>query len=914
MMKMSGKHVDEIFEELSTGVFGLSGHEAKVRLERDGANEIRKKVDTSTIRILFSQFSNILIIILIVAAILSLAFGQRSDAIVLLCIILLNSGVGFLQEYKASKAIESLRNMISPVAAVVRDGQFCNIKASEVVVGDILVLSEGDKVAADARIFEENELKADESLLTGESLPRRKTSGTTLKSDLLAQDQRNMVFMGTGVAHGNARAVVVATGMRTEFGRIAGLTQETEEEPSPLQKELMVIGRITAKVTVVISIGVIALGLFKGQDFLYMFFFAISIAVAVVPEGLPTTMTISLAMALQKMARKNAIVRRLSSVETLGATTVICSDKTGTITKNQMTVKTLITNGRIIEATGAGYEPAGEFLESGNRIDPADSGGFNMLLNIAALCNNARLVRQDGAEKDYAIAGDPTEGALIVAAAKAGIDRDALEKQYERIHEMPFDSEKKRMITIHSHGGHHYAFAKGAPDEIMRMCNRILADGNEPALDAETVARLAKHEEDMGRQALRVLGFAYKKLSPEASMRIAERDFIFAGFMGMIDPPRAEIAGAVRVCKDAGIKINIITGDYGATAKAVAMEVGIANKSTAVITGVELEKMNDTRLEKILRSETIFARVSPSHKLRIVSLLQDMGEVVAVTGDGVNDAPALKKASIGVAMGIAGTEVSKESSDMVLLDDSFATIVTAIREGRKIYDNLSKLVYYNFAGITGELFTVVAAVMIGLFYDFSVLPLLAIQILLIDLGVEVLPSLALAMEPEEKGLMTKTPRNPSARIVDKRFLKRIGVSGLLIASGALMLFYRELASSGWKFGDSLATHEAAYVKATTMAFFTLVMFQMFNAFNSKTITESLLKTNPLGNKYLVAAVAVSIAMMMAFSYIPFLNGILHTAPLSAADWLLITAVSSTILIVEEVRKYMERRSGVYSTP
>jgi len=907
------KQADEIFAELSTGVSGLSGHEARLRLERDGANEIRKKVDISTIRILFSQFSNILIIILIVAAMLSLAFGQRGDAMVLLCIILLNSGVGFLQEYKASKAMESLRNLISPVAAVVRDGRACGVKAPEVVVGDILVLSEGDKIAADARVFEENELKADESLLTGESLPQKKTSRSMHQTDLLAQDQRNMVFMGTSVTHGNAKAVVTATGMKTEFGKIAGLTQETGEEPSPLQKELLGIGSITAKVTLVISVVVIALGVFKGQDFLYMFFFAISIAVAVVPEGLPTTMTISLAMALRKMARGNAIVRRLSSVETLGATTVICSDKTGTITKNQMTVKTLIANNRIIDVTGTGYEPAGEFLENGNRISPDDSDSLKILFNIAALCNNSGLIKPGGAGNAYGITGDPTEGALTVVAVKAGMDPDALRKQYVRIHEMPFDSGRKRMITVHSRDGRHIAFAKGAPDEIMRMCGFIPADGHETPLDSGTRARLSIHVENMGRQALRVLGFAYKELPPDASMRIAEKDFVFAGFMGMIDPPRAEIADAVRVCKEAGIRINIITGDHGATARAVAMDVGIANDSTAVVTGVELEKMDDTRLEMILRSETIFARVSPSHKLRIVGLLQDMGEVVAVTGDGVNDAPALKKAGIGVAMGIAGTEVAKESSDMVLLDDSFATIVSAIREGRKIYDNLSKLVYYNFAGITGELFTVVVAVIIGLFYDFSVLPLLAIQILLIDLGVEVLPSLALAMEPEEKGLMAKAPRNPSARIVNGRFLKRLAVSGLLISSGALLLFYRELAAAGWKFGDSLATHEAAYVKATTMAFFSLIMFQMVNAFNSKTKTESLLKTDPLGNRYLVAAVAVSIAMMMAFSYIPFLNVILHTAPLSAEDWLLIAAVSSTILIVEEIRKYMERKTGGYAS-
>ena len=821
-MAYYNKEIKEIFAEFDTDLNGLSKEEAKKRLILNGKNEIEKKAEISALKILFSQFSNILIVLLIIAAIISLILGQKNDAIVLLCIIFLNSSIGFFQEYKASKSIEALKKMISESATVIRNGEKLQIPSTEIVTGDILVLFEGDKIPADARIIEEYSLKVDESVLTGESVPESK-------------------FV------------------------------------KPIQK----------------------------NDLFQMFLFAISISVAVVPEGLPTTLVISLSIALQKMAKKNAIVRRLSSVETLGATTVICSDKTGTITKNQMTVKKVWVNNNTINISGAGYEPIGEFSLNGKKIDPKKSDELNFMLNISLLCNNSKLTKND--KNEYSLIGDPTEGSLVVMGEKAGLKSDILKKKYARLSEIPFDSETKRMITINNYENKKYAFSKGALHELLKICSKVLVDGKEKTLDKKMLEKIFEQEKIMGEEALRVLGFAYKKLGSKDSKKLNEKDFVFLGLVGMNDPPRPEIKEAVRICKEAGIRINIITGDFGITAKAIAKEVGIAKDSTPIITGDDLENMDDTKLMAILKKEAIFARVSPSHKLRIVSLLQDMGEVVAMTGDGVNDAPALKKASIGIAMGIAGTDVSKESSDMILADDSFATIVNAIREGRKIYDNLKKLVYYNLAGITGEVFVIFIAIILGMFFHTTLIPLLAIQILLIDLGVEVLPSLAFAFEDEEKGLMKRSPRDPKGRIVNKSVLLRLFMTGLLISFGALFLFYRELMLSGWTFGESIDMHKIAYIKATTMVFFTIIMFQMFNAFNSKTQEQSLFRTNIFNNKFLVFAVLSSVTMMMVFSYIPFFNLILHTAPLTLFDWTLIVGISSTILFVEEIRKFFLRR-------
>lgn len=909
-MAFYNKKINEVLLDVGADINGLSSTETKERLLKNGKNTIIKRKETNTLKIFLSQFSDILIILLIIAALISLILGQRRDAIVLFVIIFINSSVGFFQEYKASKSIEALKKMMSPSATVLRDGEKKQIPSEDLVVGDIIFLSEGDKISADARIIEENELKTDESMLTGESLPQKKSSELITKIDLLPQDQKNIVFTGTSVVHGNAKAVVVSTGMQTEFGKIANLTQTTIDDLSPLQKEILTIGKLTAKVALVIALSLIIFGIFKENNLLEIFIFAVSIAVAVVPEGLPTTLTVSLSIALTKLAKKNAIVRRLSSVETLGATTVICSDKTGTLTKNQMTVEKIFVGGKNIDVTGTGYAPIGDLLLKNKKIEKKDVNDLEFLLNIGYLCNNSKIISPNNENPNFSIIGDPTEGALIVLSEKTGVSKEKLASDFPRIKEIPFDSIKKRMITVHKTNKEFIALQKGAPDEVLLTCKSYLLNGKIKKLDDKTRKEIQKEIKSMASQALRVMAFSYKKSRKEFASRELEKEYVFIGLMGLMDPPREDVYDAVKKCKEAGIRINIVTGDFGETAKAIALKVGIATEETKVITGAELDKMDNTNLWALLKHECIFARTTPEHKLRIVTQLIEMGEVVAVTGDGVNDAPALKKASIGIAMGVSGTDVAKESSDMVLTDDSFSTIVSSIKEGRRIYDNLTKLVYYNLAGITGEVFTIFIAIVLGLIFNTSLIPLLAIQILLIDLGVEVLPSISFAFEPEEKGLMRRHPRNPKDRIINKNSIIHLAVIGVIISMSALFLFFKVMTDSGWTFGTPLNMHATAYIKATTMVFFTIIMFQMVNAFNSKTKRISLFETNIFENKMMIFAVLFSIGMMLAFSYIPFLNEILHTAPLGLVDWAWIIGLSSLILIFEEARKFVVRKTSI----
>ncbi|MBR9690799.1 cation-translocating P-type ATPase [Candidatus Woesearchaeota archaeon] len=906
-MTYYNKHINEIFTELSTSEHGLGKREANRRLKSNGPNEIAKKKQFDILKSIFSQFTDLLIVILLIAAIISLLLGERTDAIVIIIIVAINSLIGFLQEFKASKSIEALQKLVTPTARIIRDGKEIEVSAKDVVTGDIVILEEGDKIPADARIIQENELRTDESSLTGESIPQRKQANIISKQDIVCADQKNMVFMGTNITHGNGHAIVTATGKETEFGKIASLTKEIQEEKSPLQKEVAYIGKFTAKATAIIGFLVILTGLFIGEGFFKMFFFAVSLAIAVVPEGLPTTLTISLAIGVQRMAKKNAIIRKLQSVETLGSTTVICSDKTGTLTKNEMTVVKIFANNKFIRVSGVGYEPKGDFFDENKKIESIKN--YEALFKTAVLCNNAALSEPEGNRTTWGIIGDPTEAALLVAAKKAGFDKNEMMDDYKRLHEMPFDSEKKWMITINEYKGKNHAYLKGAPGEVMDLCDKIMINGKLHRLTKRLREEIIELETSMGSEALRVLGFAYREVDDDFSHRNVEKEFVFLGMMGMMDPPRPDVKEAVKQCMDAGIRINIITGDFGETARAIAKQVGIADDNTQVITGEELEKIDETRLTEILKNEVIFARVSPEHKLRIVTVLQEMGEVVAVTGDGVNDAPSLKKADIGVAMGISGTDVSRESSDMILSDDSFTTIISAVEHGRRIYDNLKKLIFYIFTGITGELFTVLFALIFGFMFKLP-LPILAIQILLIDLGAEILPSLALALEPEEKGIMQRQPRQKKYRIINKGMLTRLVVLGWIISIGAIFLFVKTLILGGWVPGQIVDTHSALYAKATTMVFATIIIFQMFNAFNSKTQKESLFKTNILKNPYLIFSVILSTLMIFSFTYFSFFNTALHTTRLTLLEWGQIILISSSILIFEEIRKFFLRNKPV----
>jgi Ca2+-transporting ATPase len=749
--------VKEVLVSLKTGNDGISENEARLRLIDHGRNEIVQKHKFSALSLFFSQFTDFLIILLLFASIVSFATSDPTDGIIILCIVAINAIIGFVQEYKAEKSLAALRSMISLKSKVIRNGTETVIDRSLVVPGDIIMLDEGDKIPADARLLECYNLSIDESCLTGESVKVRKDA-LQLKEIKNITEAKNMVFMGTNVATGRAKAIVVATGMETEFGKIARLTLESKKEMSPLQQEVSHMGKIIARVAIVVCIIVFLIGVFlRGQGIIEMFTYSISIAVAVVPEGLPTVLTVALAMGVRKMARKNSIVKKLASVETLGSTTVICTDKTGTITKNEMTVKRIFASNRFINISGEGYNKAGKFSDTKTK-------DYEMLLKAGILCNNASF------QDDRSI-GDPTEIAILVAAAKVGIEKEQLEREFTKLHEIPFSSERKMMTAIYADKQKRFAFVKGAPREIVSRCNRILVNGKVKALNSAEKERLMQKDRDMAETALRVLGTAYREVGKKenpADEEVIENKLIFLGFFGMIDPPRDDVAGAIGLCRQAGINVIMITGDQKTTAKAVAKQIGLISKDEEAITGEDLKEMTDDELFEKIKHVKVFARTSPSDKLRIIAVLRKHNQVIAMTGDGVNDAPALKKSDIGVAMGITGTDVSKEASHMVITDDSFTTIVSAVEEGRGIYDNIKKFVLYNMTGIASELFII----LVGIFASLP-LPLTAIQILLVDMGTEIFPSLALGLDNHDANIMQRKPRDRSERMMNKEMILSI---------------------------------------------------------------------------------------------------------------------------------------------
>ncbi|MBE3116274.1 HAD-IC family P-type ATPase, partial [Candidatus Bathyarchaeota archaeon] len=682
--------------ELKVDDKGLAPEEAKNRISTYGPNELKKQKGKSPIRLFVEQFTDVLMIILLIATGLSLAVGETVDALIILAIVIASVALGFTQEYRSEKAVEALKKMAAPTAIVIRDGKETKIPANQLVPGDIILLYTGDKVPADARLIETHNLKVDEAALTGESAPVDKTA-SALAEETALNNKRNMVFTGTIVAYGRAKAVVTATGMSTEFGKIAQMVQTTTREKTPLEKRMAGVGKWIGILAVVICITVGTVGIVVEQrPILDMILWAISLAVAAVPEALPAIVTGSLAIGMYRMAKVNTIVKRLPAVETLGCTSVICSDKTGTMTKGEMTVRRVYVNNSSLKVTGIGYDPEGEFQSEEKRIVPDEN--LKTLLKVASLCNDSALERETQTKK-WKIKGDPTEASLIVAAAKADIWKEDLEKQEPRIAEIPFSSERKRMTTIHLAGNKKMAYMKGAPEVVLEKCTRILLDGKVESLTDERCQSLLKVTEVMASQALRNLGFAYKELPNNADNfdEKTEEDFVFVGIMSMIDPPRTEVKDAIGLCKSAGIRVVMITGDHKLTATAVGKELnllGEGEEEGKVLTGSELEEMSDEQLGKVVENVVIYARVSPEHKIRIVKAWKAKDQVVAMTGDGVNDAPALKMSDIGIAMGITGTEVTKEASDMILADDNFASIVKAVKEGREIYDKIKKYLTY----------------------------------------------------------------------------------------------------------------------------------------------------------------------------------------------------------------------------
>jgi Ca2+-transporting ATPase len=880
---------EEVIARLRSSKGGLSADEARRRLAEHGPNELQEARRTSPWTLLAAQFRNVMIVILLVATALSAFLGHTVEAVAITVIVLFAVLLGFVQEYRAERAIEALRQMAAPLATVLRDGRETEVAAREVVPGDVLLLHTGDLIAADARLVEAVNLQAQEAALTGESVPVGKCVEALAGADLSIGDRRNVVYAGTAATYGRGRAIVVGTGMQTEFGRIARMLETVESGRTPLQVNLDRLGHLLARAAFVIVALIVALGLFRGQPFIDMLIFGIALAVAVVPEALPAVVTISLALGVQKLVKRRALMRRLPAVETLGSTSVICSDKTGTLTRDEMTARKLYVAGHTLDVSGAGYRPHGEFSFEGARVELAAEHGHPLrgpvreLLRAAALASDAQIVKGEH-EEAWDIRGDPTEGALVVAAAKAGLHKAELDERFPRRHEIPFASEKKRMTTLHDAAEGVVAYAKGAPEVILEACvARRTAEGEVP-LDAGHRQAVLDAARRMASAALRVLAVARKA---DASPEDAERNMTFLGLVGMIDPPRPEAKDAMRTCETAGIRVVMITGDHPATAQAVADELGIL-KGGRVVTGAELEELSDADLEREVETIAVYARVSPAHKLRVVEALQKNGHVVAMTGDGVNDAPALKRADIGVAMGITGTDVAKEAAAMTLTDDNFASIVAAIEEGRGIFGNIKKYLMFLLSSNIGEIGLMAGATLAGL-----PLPLTAVQILYVNLATDGLPALALAVDPPEPDLMRRAPRDPRRGIFTRPVVTLMMIGGVWSALVNLGLF-AWLLQSGRNVGEAMA-----------MTFVSLVIIQFWNAYNFRSDRLSVLR-RPFANKWLNLAILWELSLLAAILYLPVLQRPFGNFALPGLDWAIVIAMSLTIVPVLELAKWMQR--------
>ncbi len=884
--------VEKALSLLAASEAGLTDSEANARLSKYGHNELPKERRVQPVVIFLNQFKNFLILLLIFAAGISLFLKEFLEAAAISSIILLSVLLGFVQEFRAGRAIEALEKMSAPTARAVRDGREVRIAARKLVPGDIILLEAGDIVPADSRVIETVSLQIDEAALTGESMSSSKVT-TVFRPDTPITDQENMAFMGTVVTYGKGRAVVTSTGMATEFGRIASSIQETKEVQTPLQAKFEQMARQIGIAIIVMVFFVFIGGLLQGKlSVAKMFIFALSLVVATVPSALPAIVTISLALGAKALAAKNMIIKKLPAAESLGAVTIICSDKTGTITKNQMTVTRLYADGRVIRVSGSGYEPKGNFYLEGKEFSPKN---VELLLRIGFLCNNAKLYNADG---QWQVIGDPTEGGLIVLARKGGLSEERLHEDYALVQELPFDSERKMMSVVCRLKGTRetFAYVKGAPDIMLSNCDRALINGKVQKLTAKERERILETNDLFAKEALRVLGFAYRELPPLRQYNIdsAESGLVFVGLVGMIDPPREEVRAAVAQCHEAGIKVMVITGDHALTAMAVAKQIGLFSEGDVVLSGEEVDRMSEYDLSKVIGRVRIIARALPIQKSKVVDALKRNGHVVAMTGDGVNDAPALKKADIGIAMGITGTDVAKEVSKGVLADDNFATIVNAVAEGRNIYDKMIKSTRYLLSCNTGEIITVFFAIMLGF-----PLPLTPLQILLMNLVTDGLPALGLGVEPAEGDVMKRPPRNPRERPITGSSLLLIVLFGIVMGAGTLFIFNLYV--------------DVNLKLAQTAAFTTLVMFEMFAVIGSRSLSP-FRKLNPLTNKWLFGGVALSILIQLAIIYWPPLQPIFSTVPLGIAEWTKVLVISSLGFVLMELGKFFIRHPNSSAAP
>jgi potassium/sodium efflux P-type ATPase len=908
---------EEVFRSLDTHWDGLTQLDVSRRRQQVGANTIREAKGKPLVIRLLANFTHLMAVLLWIGGLIGFVAQLPQLGFAIWLVVLINGAFSFWQEYKAEKATEALRKLLPTYARVLRDGTELRILAEELVPGDVMLLAEGDHISADARLVEESQLRVDQSTLTGESRPVRKNAWPVPLNKLGRAEIPNMVFAGTSVVSGVAKAVVSATGMETEFGKIAHLTQGVREELSPLQREMAHVTRVVSAIALIVGLVFFALAVaFTGMQLVQSFVFTMGMIVAFVPEGLLPTVTLALAMGVQRMARRNALVKRLSAVETLGCTTVICTDKTGTLTQNEMTATDLWVAGRLLTVTGVGYAPNGDILENGLRISQDLDGDVLQLLTAAGLCEDARIVPPNVECSRWTAVGDPTEAALRVVAIKAGVDLEAAARRTPRVRELPFDSRRKRMSTIHAMERFHdsnselFAYVKGAPREVLALCTHIRWKGEERPLDDRLLANVVTANDEYARNGLRVLAVAMRHLPanlPEHTPPLVERDLTFLGLVALLDPPRAEVTSAVERCHRAGIRIVMITGDYSLTAESIARRIGIVRGSTTgIINGADLDAMDDAALKRALEGEVILARVAPEHKLRIVRVLQEMGNVVAVTGDGVNDAPALKKADIGVAMGIAGMDVAKEAADIVLADDNFATIVNAVEEGRAVYSNIKKFITYIFTSNTPE---AVPFVLFALTGGRIPLALNIMQILSIDLGTDMVPALALGAEAPERGVMEKPPRNLKEHAITPTLLLRAYAwLGAIQSIAAMSAFYFIFWTNGyWGQWLNLPSTGMIYQIATAMTLATVVATQVGNLFAQRTERISVFEVGFFTNRLIWVGIATELVLLLVIIYVPHFQSVFGTYGIAPLHWLFALGWMPVLFLADELRKAMVRR-------
>lgn len=876
--------IKEIMQKLGTSEEGLTDNEVTARLGQYGLNKLVEEEKISRLKILLHQFTSPLIYILLVAAVVTAILKEYIDTSVIMAVVAINAIIGYIQEYRAEQGVRALKKMLIPKARVLRNGKEKEINSEELVPGDVVLLASGTKVPADLRLIKTYELKIEEAMLTGESVPAEKSIAIISEDNLTPGDQKNMAFMGTVVVSGRAKGIVVETGSKTVLGSIALEVKEIGVTKAPLQKKIENFAKYIGFIVMAASVVLFSIGIVIGESIQDMFMTAVAAAVAAIPEGLPIVVTIAMAIGVARMARQNAIIRKLPAAETLGSTTVICSDKTGTLTKNEMTVRLIYDGEHIFDVSGSGYEPKGEILHGQMSVKSEEKERLLQVLRVGLLCNESNIYEEDG---QYKVDGDPTEGSLIVSAMKAGLKPEEEKKRYPQIAIIPFESEHGYMATLHRHGGKKYVFVKGAPEKVLDMCAWSADDNGSRKKEILHIAS------NFAKEGMRVLAFAYRE-APHDMEELTHHDLasgmIFAGLQGMIDPPRPESIDAVDGCKQAGIRTVMITGDHAVTAVSIAKKLGLGGTDTKVISGKELETMSDEELAQKVKDVSVYARVSPHHKLRIVQQLKKHGEIVAVTGDGVNDAPALKEAHIGIAMGKTGTDVAKEASDMVLVDDNFASIFNAVREGRILFDNIRKVVFFLIPTGIATIISIIATLVLGI-----PMPYVPTQLLWINIVTNGLQDVALAFEPGEKGIINRPPRDPCEGILSRLLIERTFLVALIISGGVVYNFISAL-------------HEGVSIeKARSVAMTTMVFFQFFQAWNSRSEIQSVFRINPLSNLFLFYSMIAAFFAQLAVLYVPALQWVFKTEPLTKMEWVNVGAITTTIIIAVEIDKWIRRR-------